>query len=83
MKKLMEKYNDLPKETQDKLDKVIIPIILVYYHIVIYGLWAIFTILFGISGAVLNPDYPVSGFFLGALCGITLGGYFIHQGEWL
>ena len=83
MKRVMEKYNALPKEERDKWDKVIIPVILVYYHIVIYSLWIVGTVVFGIAGAVLNPDYPVSGFFLGALCGLSLGGYIIYQGEWL
>lgn len=83
MKRVMEKYNALPKEERDKWDKVIMPIILVYYHIVIYSLWIVGTVVFGIAGAVLNPDYPVSGFFLGSLCGLSLGGYIIYQGEWL
>lgn len=83
MKKLMEKYNNLPKEKQEKIDKIVMPMITAYYWTVVITLQVIVTIITGIAGAMLDYDYPVSGFILGAIVGMAISGYVISKNEWL
>lgn len=83
MKKLMEKYNSLPKEKQEKIDKIVMPIITAYFWTVVITLQVIVTIITGIAGAMLDYDYPVSGFILGAIVGMAISGYVISKNEWL
>lgn len=83
MKKLMEKYNSLPKEKQEKIDKIVMPIITAYCWTVVITLQVLVTIITGIAGAMLDYDYPVSGFILGAIVGMAISGYVISKNEWL
>lgn len=83
MKKLMEKYNSLPKEKREKIDKIVMPIITAYCWTVVITLQVIVTIITGIAGAMLDYDYPVSGFILGAIVGMAISGYVISKNEWL
>lgn len=83
MKKLIEKYNSLPKEKQEKIDKIVMPIITVYCWTVVITLQVIVTIITGIAGSILDYDYPVSGFILGAIVGMAISGYVIYKNEWL
>lgn len=83
MKKLIEMYNDLSKEQQDKIDRIVMPIIKGYYYTVIFILQLIVTLVSGIAGAVIDYDYPVSGFILGILIGLGVTSYMISKNEWL
>ena len=83
MKKLIEMYNNLPKEKQEKIDKIVMPIITAYCWTVVITLQVIVTIITGIAGAMLDYDYPVSGFILGAIIGMGVSGYVISKNEWL
>jgi len=83
MKKLIEMYNDLSKEQQDKIDRIVMPIIKGYYYTVIFILQLIVTLVSGIAGAVIDYDYPVSGFILGILIGLGVTSYIISKNEWL
>ena len=83
MKKLIEMYNDLSKEQQDKIDRIVMPIIKGYYYTVIFILQLIVTLVSGIAGAFIDYDYPVSGFILGILIGLGVTSYIISKNEWL
>lgn len=83
MKKLIEMYNDLSKEQQDKIDRIVMPIIKGYYYTVIFILQLIVTLVSGIAGAVIDYGYPVSGFILGILIGLGVTSYIISKNEWL
>lgn len=83
MKKLIEMYNGLSKEQQEKIDKVVIPIIKGYYYTVIFTLQLIVTLVSGIAGAIIDYDYPVSGFILGTIIGLGVTCYIISKNEWL
>ena len=83
MKKLIEMYNGLSKEQQEKIDKVVIPIIKGYYYTVIFTLQLIVTLVSGIVGAIIDYDYPVSGFILGTIIGLGVTCYIISKNEWL
>lgn len=83
MKKLMEKYNSLPKEKQEKIDKIVMPIITAYCWTVVITLQVLVTLIAGIAGAMLDYDNPVSGFILGAIVGMGVSGYIISKNEWL
>lgn len=83
MKKLIEMYNNLSKEQQDKIDRIVMPIIKGYYYTVIFILQLIVTLVSGIAGAVIDYDYPVSGFILGILIGLGITSYIISRNEWL
>ena len=83
MEKLIKMYNDLSKEQQDKIDRIVMPIIKGYYYTVIFILQLIVTLVSGIAGAVIDYDYPVSGFILGILIGLGVTSYIISKNEWL
>lgn len=83
MKKLIEMYNGLSKEQQEKIDKVVMPIIKGYYYTVIFTLQLIVTLVSGITGAIIDYDYPVSGFILGTIIGLGVTCYTISKNEWL
>lgn len=83
MKKLIEMYNSLSKEQQEKIDKVVMPIIKGYYYTVIFTLQLLVTLVSGIAGAIIDYDYPVSGFILGTIIGLGVTCYTISKNEWL
>ena len=83
MKKLMEMYNKLSKEQQEKIDRIVIPLIKGYVYTVLLVLQVIITLVMGVVGAIIDYDYPVSGFILGTVVGLGVTSYMIYKNEWL
>ena len=76
-------YISFSKEQQEKIDKVVMPIIKGYYYTVIFTLQLLVTLVSGIAGAIIDYDYPVSGFILGTIIGLGVTCYTISKNEWL